>query len=226
MNAVQLSWDITNPAQTSKTYYTQVWEETTAYGIESAGIKELLALIVGPRADSKLCHELACLTPDRFVSMRSKELIELGMSPSAAFRIEAIFQLMKMLQSPKHGTTINCPTDAAEALSFIKNEEQEHFVVLLLDTKNHIKKTVVITKGINNSALAHPREVFKTAIRESANSIIIGHNHPSGDPTPSREDIEVTKRLSEVGDVIGIPLLDSMIVGVNGFCSLKERGIV
>ncbi|OIJ10269.1 hypothetical protein BKP35_14320 [Anaerobacillus arseniciselenatis] len=103
---------------------------------------------------------------------------------------------------------------------------QEHFVSLYLNTKNHVihKKTIFI--GSLNASIVHPREVFKEAFRYSAASIICLHNHPSGDPAPSREDIEVTKRLAESGKVVGIELLDHIIIGDQKFVSLKEKGYV
>ena len=101
---------------------------------------------------------------------------------------------------------------------------QEHFVTLYLNTKNQVlhKKTVFI--GSLNASIVHPREVYKEALRRSAASIICIHNHPSGDPSPSREDIEVTKRLNESGRILGIDLLDHLIIGENKFVSLKEKG--
>jgi DNA repair protein RadC len=101
---------------------------------------------------------------------------------------------------------------------------QEHFVTLYLNTKNQVlhKKTVFI--GSLNASIVHPREVYKEALRRSAASIICIHNHPSGDPSPSREDIEVTKRLNECGKILGIDLLDHLIIGENKFVSLKEKG--
>ncbi|KHF28037.1 hypothetical protein LR68_03097 [Anoxybacillus sp. BCO1] len=103
---------------------------------------------------------------------------------------------------------------------------QEHFVVLYLNTKNQVmhKKTVFI--GSLNASIVHPREVYKEAIKRSAASIICIHNHPSGDPTPSREDIEVTRRLVECGRLVGIELLDHLIIGDKTYVSLKEKGYV
>jgi len=221
-----------NPIQVSqgtlaKTYYMQVQEETQNYGIDNAGIKELLALLIGSKANLAFCQELASMPVARLHSLSAKELQKLGATTYVAMRLEAAFRLAKKLRSGgTQGETINSPSDAADALSFITNEEQEHLAVLLLDTKNQIKKSIVVSKGTINSSMVHAREVFKAAIRESANAIIVGHNHPSGDPTPSREDIEVTKRLSVVGETVGIQLLDHVIVGSSGYRSLKEMGIL
>jgi DNA repair protein RadC len=120
---------------------------------------------------------------------------------------------------------IRSPEDGA---NFVMNDmrflSQEHFVCLYLNTKNQVlhKKTVFI--GSLNASIVHPREVFREALKRSAASIIAIHNHPSGDPAPSREDIEVTKRLVECGKMIGIDVLDHLIIGENKFVSLKEKG--
>ena len=210
----------------AKSYFELVKEELSLYGLDNAGVKELLALIVGSRANSSICQELALLSLDRLLSMSEIEFRQRGVSASVATRLEATFQLFKKLKNtPKSSERVNSPSEVAQVLSFITNEEQEHLVVLLLDTKNNIKKKVVVSKGTINSSMVHPREVFKIAIRESANAIIIAHNHPTGDPTPSQEDIEVTKRLSDVGKTIGIDLLDHIIVGSRGYRSLREMGI-
>ena len=106
----------------------------------------------------------------------------------------------------------------------MKDLEQEHFVVLLLNSKNIVTKQAWVYKGTLNSSIIHPREVFNIAIRESSNSIIVVHNHPSGDVTPSKEDITTTYRLKECGDILGINLLDHIIIGDNKFTSLVEAG--
>ena len=115
----------------------------------------------------------------------------------------------------------------------LTGEEQEGFFVLPLDTKNHPLCTVPlrVTYGLVDQAPAHPREVFKAAIRWGAQSVIVAHNHPSGDPTPGKDDILLTERLVEAGRLIGIPVVDHLILGVSasaggrGFCSLKKMGV-
>ena len=100
----------------------------------------------------------------------------------------------------------------------------ENFICLYLNTKNQVIHRQTIFIGSLNTSIVHPREVFKEAFRRAAASIICLHNHPSGDPTPSREDIEVTKRLVECGRIIGIEVLDHIIIGDHKFVSLKEKG--
>ncbi len=106
----------------------------------------------------------------------------------------------------------------------IADPNKEFFMALYLDTKNGILKQEVISVGSLNANIVHPREVFRTACMVSASSIIVAHNHPSGDPTPSREDIELTKKLSEAGKMIGIELLDHVIIGYDRNYGFKESG--
>ncbi|WP_282142559.1 RadC family protein [Cytobacillus oceanisediminis] len=121
--------------------------------------------------------------------------------------------------------TIRSPEDGANyVMHDMRFLSQEHFVCLYLNTKNQVLHKQTIFIGSLNASIVHPREVFKEAFRRSAASIICIHNHPSGDPTPSREDIEVTKRLAESGKIIGIEVLDHLIIGENKFVSLKEKG--
>ena len=104
--------------------------------------------------------------------------------------------------------------------------KKEYLRVILLNTKNCVISTEDVSIGSLNASIVHPREVFFEAIRKHAASIIICHNHPSGDPTPSNEDISITKRLKECGKIIGIELLDHLIIGDGTFISLKEKGVL
>jgi DNA repair protein RadC len=108
----------------------------------------------------------------------------------------------------------------------MQHQKQEHFIALYLDTKNKIITEKMVTKGTLNASLIHPREIFKTAIKVSANAIILLHNHPSGDPSPSTEDEQVTKNLASAGEMIGISILDHIIIGSQGYISLKEKGVI
>lgn len=105
------------------------------------------------------------------------------------------------------------------------HEKREHFITLLLNTKNRVMKTETISIGTLDSSLVHPREVFRPAIREGASSLILAHNHPSGDPTPSPEDVQVTKRLKSVGEMLQIDVLDHVIVAGSKFVSLRQQGL-
>ncbi|MPN37272.1 hypothetical protein SDC9_184788 [bioreactor metagenome] len=122
---------------------------------------------------------------------------------------------------------INSPADAVDlGKKFLEDSDREQLVVCCLDTKNQPLALNVVSVGSINSSIAHPREVFKASILSNAASIIIFHNHPSGDPTPSNEDINITNRLKESGKIIGIDLIDHIIIGDDSFCSLKEKGIL
>jgi DNA repair protein RadC len=115
---------------------------------------------------------------------------------------------------------------AGGCVQAVEDADREKFVVVCLDTKNQPTAINVCHIGSLNASIVHPREVFKSAILANAASVLVAHNHPSTDPTPSREDIEVTKRLSEAGKVIGIDVLDHLIVCPERFVSLKEKGYV
>ncbi len=105
-------------------------------------------------------------------------------------------------------------------------QKKEHLKSLLLDTKNRVLAIRTVSIGDLSSSIVHPREVFKDAVIASAASVIVAHNHPSGDPTPSAEDVAVTKRLIQAGEIMGIDLLDHIVLGDGTFVSLKERGLI
>ena len=124
---------------------------------------------------------------------------------------------------------IGSPEDAYRAVTTITNvqeEAQEVFGIFILNTKHKIVAAHEISRGILNSSLVHPREVFKPAVLHNAAAIICFHNHPSGNPEPSRDDVNITKRLVEAGKIMGIEILDHIIVGDDRYVSLKERGVM
>ena len=106
----------------------------------------------------------------------------------------------------------------------VKDADRERFYAVYLNTRNHILAVELVSMGSVNASIVHPREVFKRAIALSAASILVAHNHPSGDPAPSQEDVELTRRLREAGELLGIPLIDHVIVGEREYRSLKEDG--
>ena len=153
-----------------------------------------------------------------------------GIKNIKASQILAIGELVRrinMLSLIRVGKVISSPSDIA---SLIMKEmvglKQEVLKLIMLDTKNNIIGIKDVFKGSLNTSIVHPREIFKEAIKKSSSSIIICHNHPSGDPTPSKEDISITIRLKECSKIIGIDLLDHLIVGRNQYVSLKEKGII
>lgn len=106
----------------------------------------------------------------------------------------------------------------------IENADREYFVAVYLNTKNRPVGYHTVSIGTLNAALVHPREVFTAAVHLKAHAVVVAHNHPSGDPKPSREDLQVTKRLQEAGQILGVELLDSLVIGHTSYVSLRERG--
>ena len=158
------------------------------------------------------------------------ELAQLhGFGKAKAAEVKAALELGRRSVSvdPMSRPVVNSPQDVAhivmEEMRFL---DREHFRVVSLSTKNHVLGISPISIGSLNSSLVHPRECFKEAIRRNSNAIILLHNHPSGDPTPSKEDIDVTRRLADGGKILGIEVLDHVIIGDNRYISLKERGIL
>lgn len=126
-------------------------------------------------------------------------------------------------------TRISCPKDIYEVLTKvcrIQCNAEEVFILITLNTKNIVTGYFEVHRGTINTSLVHPREVFKRALLNNASNIMVAHNHPSGDPNPSKEDIQITERLKEAGNLLGINLLDHIIVGDDKYISLKEKGVL
>lgn len=121
---------------------------------------------------------------------------------------------------------IRGPDDVLEHCRAMMRYRQEHFVVLLLNARHELERKVLISKGSLNASIVHPREVFLPAIVRSAASIVLVHNHPSGDPEPSEEDLTITKRLVEVGELVGIGVLDHVIIAKRGVTSFRARQLL
>lgn len=156
------------------------------------------------------------------------QLMELkGIGPAKAVQLLASLELGRRLSrsSLDHKIVIRSPEDAAAyVMEDLRYEQREHFVCLFLNTKNHVIGHETLSIGSLNASIVHPREVFRAAIKKSSASIICVHNHPSGDPTPSPQDLDVTKRLVEAGELIGIDVLDHIIIGDTSFLSMKQKG--
>jgi DNA repair protein RadC len=150
-----------------------------------------------------------------------------GIGPAKALLLQASIELGRRVarsQLPDM-VKITCPQDAANLLmEELRHLREEHFVCLFLNTKNQVIGRQTLSIGSLNASIVHPRELFRAAIRRSSASILCAHNHPSGDPTPSPEDIALTKRLAEAGELLGIELLDHLVIGDNRYTSLKETG--
>jgi DNA repair protein RadC len=171
---------------------------------------------------------VAGVSVNQLMSLTISEIIDFGFNRSNSKKILIAIELALKLNSltvPK-SFVIRSPEDAFKAVAYLQYENQEKFVVLALDTKNNIIARQEVFKGSLNAAIVHPREVFSFALKHNAASIVVAHNHPSTDPLPSRQDIEVTSRLKGVGKIVGIELLDHIIVGGTRFISLKEKGYV
>lgn len=124
------------------------------------------------------------------------------------------------------GTRFTAPSQVYETFSFLMKETKEHFITLHLDGKNRIIVMDLVSIGSLNQSIVHPREVFKTACLSNAAAIILVHQHPTGDPSPSSEDIAITRRLKEAGEIMGIKVLDHIIVGEGEYLSFVERGLL
>jgi DNA repair protein RadC len=166
-------------------------------------------------------HDMSRASPERLSKVP-------GIGPARAEQFLACIELGKRLncKRPSSKHVISSPEDVAELLSDMKDLEQEEFRVILLNTKNHVIRVFTVSVGTLNASLVHPREVLKPAISSCAASIILVHNHPSGDPSPSEEDIELTTRISQACELIGIILLDHVIIGDDRFYSLREEGTI
>ncbi|GAA3408341.1 DNA repair protein RadC [Paenibacillus hodogayensis] len=166
----------------------------------------------------------------QLVEMNIEQLTALkGIGHAKALQIQACIELGRRVvrTSQPDTVTIRSPGDVAllvaEELRYL---QKEHFVCLFLNTKNHVIGQETLSIGSLNASIVHPREVFLAAIKRSSASIICVHNHPSGDPTPSPEDVDITRRLVEAGSVIGIDVLDHVIIGDKRNVSLKELGLM
>lgn len=149
-----------------------------------------------------------------------------GLGPAKSCEIVACFELGKRCLKEKQTQLFLKPEDVYHELKDIRNNKKEHFLVFYLDTRNQEIKREIISIGSLNASLVHPREVFEPAVRNIAAHILIAHNHPSGDCTPSDEDIKLTRRLTEAGKILGIEILDHIIVTKNTYLSFKEQGIL
>src|SRR3989338_8352102 len=163
---------------------------------------------------------------DKLFECSLKELQEIkGIGPSKSMQILTVAELQKRInQSKKPVKKITCAEDVFNLFQDrLKDEKQENFYVLMLDTKNNIIGEQLISKGILDASILHPREVFKPAIKNSASKIILVHNHPSGDPEPSSADLEIINKLMETGEELGINVLDSLILGWDNYWGWKEN---
>ncbi|WP_342389196.1 RadC family protein [Salinicoccus bachuensis] len=211
-------------------------ERLMNYGPDKLTNQELLSIIIntGNREESsitvanriikdmKTIRELRGLTYQELISVK-------GIGEAKAITILAVIELAIRMHthSLEEDIFIKSPDDVSDLLmEKMRYFQQEHFVVLYLSTKNMVIHQETMFKGSLNTSIVHPREVYKEAVKRSAAAIICVHNHPSGDPSPSREDIEVTRRLHECGEMIGVDFLDHIIIGSGKYISLKEMNFI
>ncbi len=210
-------------------------ERLVRNGPESLSNAELLAIILrtGSREENVVSMSSRILSEYSIKQLslaNIKRLMQIhGIGEAKASQISAVFELARRLETfveePKR--KVRSPKDVY-TLMYPKMREQkkEKFITLYLDTKNQILKEETVSIGSLNASIVHPREVFKSALMESSASVIMIHNHPSGDPSPSREDIMVTEKLVEGGKLLGIDVLDHIIIGDGRYVSLKDEGFV
>ncbi len=210
-------------------------EKLLAEGENALNNHELLAIILGNGTKDISALELANRLLDTYKGLRRlqeaslEELLqEKGIGSAKAARIKAALEIGRRISlDVEIRDLIKSPQDVETMLvNEMRVYDREHFVVLYLDRKGGLIVKEDVSVGGLHSSIVHPREVFKTAVKRSAASIILAHNHPSGDPSPSQEDIDITRRLVEVGRLMGIEVLDHVVIGENTYCSLKEKGLI
>ncbi|MBN1164179.1 MAG: DNA repair protein RadC [Candidatus Krumholzibacteriota bacterium] len=205
-------------------------------GIDKIGDTELLSLVLGSicgESSGAVAQELVdCFRGlERIGSAQVEELMDFrGIGLARALRLQASFELgRRSIARVREGSIrkVRSPEDVARLMiPEMKGLDREHFKAILLNTKNGILRIVTVAVGSLNAALVHPREIFKAAVVASAAGIIVVHNHPTGNPEPSREDTDLTVRFARCGELMGIDLVDHIVVGDDRFVSMRERGLI
>jgi DNA repair protein RadC len=214
-------------------------EKMRKHGAAGLTNAELLALIIrtGDTATGKsaidLGREIIARFGDNLRELGSADLAEIcsikGMGPAKATGIKAAFTLASRFQGRRleHLDRFTSPRQVFDYFHHeFRDSRKECFLTLLLDGKNRIIRRVQVSEGSLNQSIVHPREVFNPAVKESAAAVILVHNHPTGDPAPSSEDIAITRRLKDAGEIMGIRVLDHIIVGDGEYVSFVERGLL
>lgn len=205
-------------------------------GPEALSNKEILAILlrIGSKGENvlelaeRILAEAGGLTGLARLSVHELKQVH-GIGPAKSAQVKAALELGRRSVSSDPATrpVINSPADVADlVMEEMRSLDREHFRIIHLSTRNNVLGISPISVGSLNSSIVHPRECFKEAIRRNANTIILLHNHPSGDPAPSVEDLDITRRLSEGGRILGIDVLDHVIIGDKRYVSLKEQGVI
>jgi DNA repair protein RadC len=187
------------------------------------GVKGESAVAVGQRLLNRF-GALTGLHRAPFTDLKKEH----GLGDAKAAQLKAAIELGRRLtlESPEERPTINSPADAAALVQYEMSAlEQEHLRVILLDRRNRVQETVEVYKGSVNSSQVRVGELFKEAIRKNASALIVIHNHPSGDPTPSPDDVAVTRAIVQAGKLLDVEVLDHLVIGQGRWVSLKERGL-
>lgn len=211
-------------------------ERLIKLGAEALSAQELLALIIGRGVAGKSVMNIAQEVLSKFGHIKGvgeatiEQLCEIrGIGPAKAAQIKACFEIGKRdeLEPEQKKYTIDSPRALVKAIrALIKDKAKEHFKLVLLDSRNKIIDITNVSTGTLNANLVHPREIFKDAISHNTAAVILCHNHPSGDPEPSEDDLKITKQLVEAGKIMGIEVLDHIIIGQKSFTSFKEKGLI
>jgi DNA repair protein RadC len=212
-------------------------ERMQKYGAEALSTSELIASLIGSgtKGESvlmtaqKLLSEFGNLQNIAQASVKELSRVR-GIGPARATQIKAAFELGRRLEDPDYyskESPVQSPEQAYKSVQEkLKGKKKEHFYLLCLDTRNRVCSKKQVSVGNLDSSIVHPREVFKDAISSLAASVIFVHNHPSGDLEPSSEDVNLTRRLVDAGELLGIPVLDHIIVSDRGYTSMKSRNLV
>lgn len=211
-------------------------ERLIKYGADSLSDAQLLAIILRTGSGEKGVMGLSIELIDTFKTLRNIDAASIselssikGLGIAKIAQIKAALELGKRLMGePSDGKPVFSSSNAIYSYFAprFKNLKKELFIGVLLDAKNRLIKECKVSEGTLTNSLIHPREAFREAIKESAASVIFVHNHPSGDPAPSRDDITITERLKSAGDIIGISVIDHVIIGDGKYVSLKEKGVL
>ena len=207
-------------------------EKLRAHGIGALTESELLALLLGSgtarRSAVRLARALARRAPSELAAWPLARWLRVpGIGPARASALSAAFELgRRALAWDGEAKAIRGPDDVLAQVRDLARARREHFVVLLLNARHELQGRETISIGSLNASIVHPREVFLPAILHSAASVVLVHNHPSGDPEPSEEDLSITRRLVEVGDLVGIDVLDHVIIASRGTISFRNRKLL
>lgn len=201
-------------------------EKLIKYGASNLSDLELLHLLIGSgnkqASAQDISRQVLRLLKTKGDSVAYGELLDVkGMGVAKASEIVALFELGRRYLIPTERPVISSTDEAVKQLAHIRDKKQEHFVVLTLDGANRLISNTVVFQGTLNQSLVHPREIFAKAIEDRAAAVIVAHNHPSGSPEPSSEDIEVTTKLKAAGSLLGIDVLEHIIVSKCGQRSIS-----